>query len=89
MKDINNEIELEYYCDSHRHLVCIPYSIPNLHLMAKDLEIKMSWFHRKKGFQHYDIPIKRVKEIIGKCTQVSSRDLVKIVKGQPIITPIN
>ena len=30
---------MEYYCDLHRHLVCLPYSKENLHKMAKDLGI--------------------------------------------------
>ena len=36
--------KVDYLCDSERHLVCYPYSIKNLHLMAIDLEIKRCWF---------------------------------------------
>lgn len=69
--------DLTYVCDSHRHLVCIPYSIDNLHKMAKDLEINKCWFHKN----HYDIPKKRQEEIEGKCKIVSSRDIVGIIRN--------
>jgi hypothetical protein len=69
---------MEYVCDSSRHLVCIPYSIPNLHKMAVDLEIKRCWFHK----DHYDIPLKRIHEITSKCRVVSSREIFEIIKSQ-------
>lgn len=68
---------MEYFCDNHRHLVCKPYSIENLHLMAKDLNIKKWWFHKN----HYDIPKRRISEIQSKCTIVSSKEIVRIIKG--------
>ena len=68
---------MQYICDSHRHLVCIPYSIENLHKMAADLDINRCWFHK----DHYDIPKKRVEEIEKKCKIVSTRDIVGIVRG--------
>lgn len=68
---------MTYYCDNKQHLVCIPYSIANLHAMALDLGIKRCWFHR----DHYDIPKKRVAEIAGKCVTVTSKDILKIIKG--------
>lgn len=67
-------MELKYYCDNKRHLVCVPYSIENLHIMAKDLNIKRCWFHR----DHYDIPEKRIEEITNKCNLVTDREIVKI-----------
>jgi len=45
--------------------------------MALDLGIKRCWFHR----DHYDIPKKRVAEIAGKCVTVTSKDILKIIKG--------
>lgn len=80
MKDINNEVELEYYCDEQRHLVCIPYNVENLHLMATDLGIKRSWFHRKRNAKHYDIPKLRFKEICEKCNLISGTALYRIIK---------
>jgi hypothetical protein len=59
---------LVYACDSHRHLVCIPYSIKNLHQMAAELGIKRCWFHK----DHYDIPKRRIAEITNRCRFVLS-----------------
>jgi len=70
------EIQLTYYCDKARHLVCKPYSLDNLHKMAIDLDIKRCWFHK----DHYDIPLRRIDEISVKCNIVSSKDIVKIIK---------
>lgn len=65
-----------YYCDNKRHLICIPYSINNLHKMALELNIKRCWFHK----DHYDIPKKRIAEIQSKCNFISTKDIVKIVR---------
>jgi hypothetical protein len=58
-----------------RHLVCEPYSIPNLHLMANELNIKKCWFHKN----HYDIPKRRIKEITDKCTLVNTHDIIRVI----------
>jgi hypothetical protein len=76
------EPELTYYCDSMRHLVCVPYSDDNLHRMALDLGIKPCWFHRSKDHHHYDIPKKRIAEIQARCTLVEGRVILAIMKGQ-------
>ncbi len=68
---------MTFYCDNARHLVCVPYSIPNLHKMAEALNIKRCWFHR----DHYDIPMRRIAEIQSKCTVIPSREIVRIIKG--------
>lgn len=31
---------MKYYSDNQRHLVCLPYSVENLHIMAESLNIK-------------------------------------------------
>lgn len=49
---------LKYFCDNSRHLVCKPFSIENLHIIAKDLKIKNCWYH-PGAKPHYDIPKKR------------------------------
>lgn len=58
----------------------------NLHLMAKMLDIDICWFHDKnnsiRNRSHYDIPKKRVKEIMEQCKIVPSSDIVKICKGE-------
>jgi len=71
---------MKYYCDNLRHLVCIPYSIENLHKMAFDLGIKRCWFHND-NFSHYDIPKKRIEEVKSKCEVVSSKQILKIIKN--------
>lgn len=65
-----------YLTDGKRHLICLPYSIENLHIMANELNIKKCWFHKN----HYDIPKKRITEIESKCEIVSSKEIVKIIK---------
>jgi hypothetical protein len=76
-------VELKYYCDNKRHLVCKPYSITNLHQMARDLNIDSCFFeYSNKGrLAHYDIPKLRLKEIMDRCTIVNYREIVKIIKG--------
>ncbi len=44
--------------------------------MAEELGIARCWFHR----DHYDIPKKRIEEIMSKCEIVSSKDIVNIIK---------
>lgn len=74
-----NEVKLKFYCDEKRHIVCIPYSVYNLHAMARDLGIKRCWFHAGAK-PHYDIPKMRYKEISTRCSVVSERDILKIIK---------
>lgn len=69
-----------YVADRGRHLVCIPYSVENLHVMADALNIKRCWFHKN----HYDIPKKRIDEILSKCAIVDSKTILKIIKGEII-----
>lgn len=67
-----------YLTDGQRHLICIPYSIENLHIMAASLGIKRCWFHKN----HYDIPKGRIAEIEAQCKLVSSKEIVKIINGE-------
>jgi hypothetical protein len=66
---------LNYFCDDQRHLVCMPYSLANLHRMAEALDLKRCWFHK----DHYDIPKTRVDEIMAKCTVLPTRKIAAIV----------
>ena len=70
---------MKYYSDNSRHLVCIPYSIDNLHVMAETLGIKRCWFHNSKH-PHYDIPKRRVAEIQAKTEVVSTFQILNIIK---------
>lgn len=73
---------LRYFCDEHRHLVCLPYTVENLHRMAEDLGIKRCWYHSSSKHKHYDIPKRRIAEITAKCELVSGREILAIVKGE-------
>ncbi len=72
-------VSLEYFSDNKRHLICVPFSIDNLHQMARELNINECWFHSGR-FPHYDIPKKRISEIQKKTTVISSRELLMIIK---------
>ena len=69
---------MKYYCDDKRHVVCVPYSVENLHIMAEALNLKKWWFHKN----HYDMPKTRIEEITTKCILVNSRDIIKIIKSE-------
>lgn len=69
---------MKYLTDGKRHLICLPYSINNLHQMAKELNIKNCWFHK----DHYDIPKRRMKEIEEQCDLISTKDILRIIKGK-------
>lgn len=71
---------LRFFVDRKRHLVCVPYSIENLHRMARELGIGRHWYHGGK-FPHYDVPKSRVAEIQTRCTVVRSREILQIIKG--------
>lgn len=70
---------MEYLCDHNRHLVCVPYSLENLHDMARDLEIARRWFHK----DHYDIPKRRVDEIMEQCCVVRTRKIMEVIPARP------
>lgn len=50
--------------------------------MAEDLCINKAWFHKGRNGKnaHYDIPIKRKKEIMDKCQIVTNRRILEIIK---------
>ena len=72
---------MKYYCDDNRHLICVPYSIKNLHIMAEDLNIKKCWFHKN----HYDIPKRRITEIKEECTIITSKKILDIIHKNDLI----
>lgn len=69
--------DLKYVCDKARHLICVLYSIENLHRMAEDLNIKRCHFHKN----HYDIPKKRVEDISSKCIKVGFYTIKEIINS--------
>mgnify|MGYP000618495891 CR=1 FL=1 len=70
-----------FVTDKKRHLVCLPYSVDNLHAMADTLNVDRCWYHAKP-YPHYDIPKKRIDEIEAKCIIVSAKDVVRICRGE-------
>ena len=79
MSQTRQALPVRYFCDDARHLVCVPYSVENLHLMAQDLGIRRCWFHAAV-YKHYDIPKRRIAEIAAKCTVVTTREILQIIK---------
>lgn len=75
---------MKFYCDKERHLVCVPYSVENLHEMARQLGIKRCWFHNHQDHPHYDIPKRRIEEISSRVEVVSSREILRIVQAAKI-----
>lgn len=69
-----------YLSDDQRHLVCYPYSVEGLHAMAEALGIKRCWFHGGR-LAHYDVPKRRREEIAARTRLVSSRDILRAIKG--------
>lgn len=51
--------------------------------MAEDLGIKRCWYHASARYKHYDIPLRRLKEIASKTEVVSGRTILAIAKGEP------
>lgn len=68
---------LKYITDKKRHLICVPYSIKNIHQMAQELGIDKCWFRKN----HYDIPKKRITEIEKKCQIVDPTQIVEIIRS--------
>lgn len=66
--------------DGKRHLICLPYSVDNLHKMAEEMGIGRHWFH-SGNHPHYDIPKRRQLEIESFCKRVSSREILLIIGG--------
>ncbi len=78
--NVNENAAIKIFCDEQRHLVCVPFSVENLHRMASFLGIKRCWFHKSK-FPHYDIPKRMIADVTSKCIMVTTRDILLIVKG--------
>ena len=63
---------MKYYCDESRHVVCVPYSIENLHIMGKKLKLKRHWYHKSKGgLGHYDMPYSYIKFLLDTITGIN------------------
>ena len=67
-----------YLVDAQRHLICEPYSVAGLHVMAAKLGIKRGWFHGGKR-PHYDVPKGMMHEVLQKSVFVSPREILRII----------
>lgn len=74
-------MDLEFICDDARHIICLPYSIENLHRMACRLGLKRCWFHNHPTHPHYDMPKLRIEQITKRCRVVSQRELLALTKS--------
>lgn len=70
-----------YYSTSAHQLVCTPYSVENLHKMAKDLKLSRRNFDRDKHGAQYIIPRRRYKEISAKTLETTPNVVRAIKKG--------
>lgn len=75
---------MKYITDGKRHLICIPFSISGLHLMAAHLKINRNFYHYKnqktgRVRPHYDIPLNRKDEIESKCEVMSDKEITSII----------
>ena len=77
---------MTYYTDGQRHLVCVPYSVANLHAMAEDLDLKRCWFHSHPTHAHYDMPKRRIAELTARCVTVSPKQILEICAGSLLST---
>lgn len=71
---------MRFLYDKHRHLICVPYSIINLHVMADLLGIGRHWYHSGK-YPHYDLPKKYMSRIGEYAEEITSRELLMIIKN--------
>lgn len=79
-------IRLRFLCDRSRHLVCLPYSVENLHVMARDLRLSRGWFHDGR-WPHYDMPANRIEELTARCEVVSPRVILNIIRAGQAESP--
>lgn len=85
-----NKQGLTYFTDG-KHLVCIPYSVENLHRMAEDLGLPKCHYDNRRpkkgtkrkgrGHPHYDLPKKYRDHILRRVLLVSRKDIVRIYQG--------
>lgn len=79
-KDNDDDNKLAYICDDQRHIICVPYTIANLHAMARHLGINRCWYHSSSRYPHYDMPKRRIDELKQMCTLVSPGELLNVIK---------
>ena len=74
------ESKLKPMLDRGRHLICIPYSVKNLHALAEQLGIARCWYH-PGHHPHYDIPRYLNEELKQRYGTVTPREIVKVIQA--------
>lgn len=69
--------ELVYITDGVGNVICLPYSVENLHKMADDLGIKKTWY--RDG--HYKVPKEIAEDLEEKCDKVTTTTLFRTVRN--------
>ena len=69
---------MKIFVDNMRHIVCVPYSIENLHAMAEQLGINRCWFHKT----HYDAPKTMHAKLLAEYGECSPREIISIINNQ-------
>lgn len=64
--------------DSKKRLVCMPYSVSNLHTVAKTLGMKRGLFRSS----HYAVPASKLVEIQQKSVIITATQANMIIKGE-------
>ena len=60
------------------HMWCNAGDEDELHLIAKKIGMRRSWFQDRPGFPHYDlVPSRRVRALVHGATPTSLRDWIK------------
>lgn len=68
--------------DGRRHLICLPYSVQNLHYMGAQLSLGKHWYHASRG--HYDIPVTRRNELEKLCLKVPPKTIARVILNHKI-----
>lgn len=69
--------ELIYITDGVGNVICLPYSVENLHKMADDLGIAKRWY--RNG--HYNVPKEIADGLEEKCDKVTTTTLFRTVRN--------
>lgn len=79
------------YITDKIHLICLPYTVENLHEMAKRLKIRKHFFHNTVNKPHYDLPVTRRKHLLEEEIHkiASSKELVNIINNSIFNQNIN
>lgn len=73
---------LVFLSDELRHLVCLPFSVPNLFAMADHFGVYRGWVDATNRSPHVDIPLYRMADIRPRTIRIWGRTTLAIIKGE-------